>query len=68
MAFALCARGGVDRFQCSLRSGPAAATVARRAELAADCPKIIAPKAGNPDDLQASISGRDECVPSIVFN
>jgi len=43
MAFALRARGGVDRFQCLLRSGPAAATVAHRAESAADCLKIIAP-------------------------
>ena len=46
MAFALRARGGVDRFQCLLRSGPAAATVAHRAESAGDCPKSSPPKPG----------------------
>ena len=45
MAFALCAREGVDRFQCLLRSGPVAATIVHSSELAADgCLKIIAPK------------------------
>ena len=44
--FALRARDGVDRFQCFLRSGPAAAKVARRSEPAPDHPAIFAPKPG----------------------
>jgi hypothetical protein len=45
-AFALRARDGVDRFQCLLRSGPAAARVARRSEPAPDHPATFAPKPG----------------------
>ena len=45
-AFALRARDGVDRLQCLLRSGPAAARVARRSEPAPDHPATFAPKPG----------------------
>ena len=66
-AFALRARDGVDRFQCLLRSGPAAARVARRSEPAPDHLAIFAPQAGNPGYSPARITGRAEGLTPIAF-
>jgi hypothetical protein len=66
-AFALRARDGVDRFQCLLRSGPAAARVARRSEPAPDHLAIFAPQAGNPGYSPARITGREEGLTPIAF-
>ena len=66
-AFVLCVRGGVDCFQCLLRSGPAAATVAPQCRIGCRLPQDHRLQGLKPDEPLASISGRDVGVPSIVF-
>ena len=66
-AFVLCVRGGVDCFQCLLRSGPAAATVAPQCRIGCRLAQDHRLQGLKPDEPLASISGRDVGVPSIVF-
>jgi hypothetical protein len=66
-AFVLCVRGGVDCFQCLLRSGPAAATVAPQCRIGCRLPQDHRLQGLKPDEPLASISSRDVGVPSIVF-
>ena len=66
-AFALRAREVVDRFLCSLRSGPAAAGVARSSEPAADHRAILAYPAGHYDSKPAKITGMAKGFPLAAF-
>jgi len=60
-------RGLVDRFQCSLRTGPAAAGVARSSEPAANHRAFIASQAGYYDSQPAKITGMDAGIPLAAF-